>query len=343
VADGMAAARRGRQAWAERTWQQLHGRLLLQAGRITDAAAALDGARQVVGARAVASVADAAALLALGRIAIHTGDGRGVRASAALAKDTFEHGTPEVRRQVAWLLALHADAGGDAVRARAHLSELQDDAQVSALPLLMVDVTDLPRLVRIALAAGDDEAAEFAVAAAQRRCRLNPDVGSLAASAAHARGLLTRDLDAFADATRLYEGGCRLLAQGSAHEDYGIELARRSEHASGVAELGQALQLYSNAGASWDTARVRSRLRELGVRSRLVKTARPSRGWAGLTDSEIAVARLVAAGLKNREVAERLFVSPHTVSMHLRNAFTKLNINSRVELTRLVFENEQAA
>jgi DNA-binding CsgD family transcriptional regulator len=74
-----------------------------------------------------------------------------------------------------------------------------------------------------------------------------------------------------------------------------------------------------------------------------VKTTRPAGGWAGLTDSEVSVARLVAEGLKNREVAERLFVSRHTVSMHLRNAFTKLNINSRVELTRLVYEFEQAA
>jgi DNA-binding CsgD family transcriptional regulator len=47
------------------------------------------------------------------------------------------------------------------------------------------------------------------------------------------------------------------------------------------------------------------------------------------------VARLVAQGLTNREVAERLFVSQHTVSGHLRHVFAKLDINSRVELTRL--------
>ena len=54
-----------------------------------------------------------------------------------------------------------------------------------------------------------------------------------------------------------------------------------------------------------------------------------------MTDSELAVARLVAQGFSNREVAERLFVSPHTVSGHLRHVFTKLDINSRVDLTRL--------
>ena len=72
-----------------------------------------------------------------------------------------------------------------------------------------------------------------------------------------------------------------------------------------------------------------------------MKAARPASGWAALTHSEVAVARLVAEGLKNREAAERLFVSRHTVSMHLRNAFTKLDINSRVELARLVFEHEE--
>jgi DNA-binding CsgD family transcriptional regulator len=47
------------------------------------------------------------------------------------------------------------------------------------------------------------------------------------------------------------------------------------------------------------------------------------------------VTRLVAQGLTNREVAERLFVSHYTVSGHLRHIFTKLDINSRVELTGL--------
>ena len=77
------------------------------------------------------------------------------------------------------------------------------------------------------------------------------------------------------------------------------------------------------------------RLRALGVRRRLVAAQRPGRGWAAITDSELAVARLVAQGLTNREVAERLFISQHTVSSHLRHVFTKLEVNSRVDLTRL--------
>jgi DNA-binding CsgD family transcriptional regulator len=57
---------------------------------------------------------------------------------------------------------------------------------------------------------------------------------------------------------------------------------------------------------------------------------------AALTGAEREVVGLVAAGGTNRRVAEQLFVSPHTVNTHLRNAFLKLGVRSRVELTRLV-------
>jgi DNA-binding CsgD family transcriptional regulator len=57
-----------------------------------------------------------------------------------------------------------------------------------------------------------------------------------------------------------------------------------------------------------------------------------------MTKSELAVADLVASGLTNREVADRLFVSPHTVNTHLRHVFAKLEVTSRVDLTRLATE-----
>jgi DNA-binding CsgD family transcriptional regulator len=50
-----------------------------------------------------------------------------------------------------------------------------------------------------------------------------------------------------------------------------------------------------------------------------------------MTRSELAVAQLGANGLTNREIAERLFVSPHTVNTHLRQVFAKLEVNSRVD------------
>jgi ATP/maltotriose-dependent transcriptional regulator MalT len=56
----------------------------------------------------------------------------------------------------------------------------------------------------------------------------------------------------------------------------------------------------------------------------------------GLTRAELAVARLVATGMTNREVANELFVSIKTVEYHLRNSYMKLNITSRRALSELV-------
>jgi DNA-binding CsgD family transcriptional regulator len=64
--------------------------------------------------------------------------------------------------------------------------------------------------------------------------------------------------------------------------------------------------------------------------------------WQQLTDSERTVADLVAQGLSNRQTAERMFLSPHTVSFHLRKVYRKFGITSRVELARLASERERA-
>jgi ATP/maltotriose-dependent transcriptional regulator MalT len=54
----------------------------------------------------------------------------------------------------------------------------------------------------------------------------------------------------------------------------------------------------------------------------------PSTG-PGLTRREVEVLRLVADGLNNQAIGERLFVSDHTVHRHLANIFNKLSVSSR--------------
>ena len=66
-------------------------------------------------------------------------------------------------------------------------------------------------------------------------------------------------------------------------------------------------------------------------------------GWAALTESEPAVVRLVAEGLTNHEAAERLYISPHTVGEHLRHVFEKLDIKSRVSLSRIAAQHPDLA
>jgi transcriptional regulator of acetoin/glycerol metabolism/DNA-binding CsgD family transcriptional regulator len=63
---------------------------------------------------------------------------------------------------------------------------------------------------------------------------------------------------------------------------------------------------------------------------------RPVLGLAGLTDAERSIADLVAQGLTNRQIADRVFVSRHTVDFHLRSIFRKVDVTSRIALTRLI-------
>jgi sigma-54 dependent transcriptional regulator, acetoin dehydrogenase operon transcriptional activator AcoR len=65
---------------------------------------------------------------------------------------------------------------------------------------------------------------------------------------------------------------------------------------------------------------------------------RPRFGWASLTATERRIAELVAEGKTNRQVAAQVYLSFHTVGFHLRQVFRKLEIGSRVELTRLVLQ-----
>jgi transcriptional regulator of acetoin/glycerol metabolism/DNA-binding CsgD family transcriptional regulator len=64
--------------------------------------------------------------------------------------------------------------------------------------------------------------------------------------------------------------------------------------------------------------------------------SRPLLGLGSLTDTERSVANLVAEGLTNRQIAERVFISRHTVDFHLRSIFRKVGVASRVELAREV-------
>jgi DNA-binding CsgD family transcriptional regulator len=61
---------------------------------------------------------------------------------------------------------------------------------------------------------------------------------------------------------------------------------------------------------------------------------RPTMGWASLTPAERDVVRLVCDGLGNKEIAQRLLISPRTVQTHLTHVYTKLNLTSRVQLVQ---------
>ncbi|HEY6289433.1 MAG TPA: LuxR C-terminal-related transcriptional regulator, partial [Nitrospiraceae bacterium] len=59
-----------------------------------------------------------------------------------------------------------------------------------------------------------------------------------------------------------------------------------------------------------------------------------------LTAREVEVLRLVAQGLSDSAVAERLVISPRTVQGHVRSIFNKIHVNSRSAATRYAIEHK---
>ena len=111
---------------------------------------------------------------------------------------------------------------------------------------------------------------------------------------------------------------------------WGESLRRRRHRSAARAHLRLALEAFDQLGAHPWAAIARTELRATGETAR----ARVPEALDRLTPQELQVARFVAEGATNREVAARMFISPRTVDHHLRNVFAKLGITSRAELIR---------
>ncbi|MEU7941293.1 helix-turn-helix transcriptional regulator [Microbispora bryophytorum] len=239
-----------------------------------------------------------------------------------------------------WIQAVVVEASGDPEGAMDLLRFAYTDVRERRWTLILEPLA-AAWMTRVALATGNRPFAEKIIGTAASLARENREFPVLAVAAAHARGVLRSDVDALAHAAA---GHPDPWGRSSAAEDLGVVLtADPRERSRAVSHLEQALHGYESTGALRDAARIRARLRELGVRRRhWTRAERPASGWDSLTDTEHAVAALIAKGLTNRQAAAQMFLSPHTVSTHLRHVFTKLGIASRVELARLVAERERA-
>jgi DNA-binding CsgD family transcriptional regulator len=193
-------------------------------------------------------------------------------------------------------------------------------------------------VVRTALAVGDHDLAHATVATIEALARDNPDFVAIGMAAVHARGLVERDVDALG---RAAGGQPDQWAKALAAEDLAAHLELRADGSTrAVAAFEAALRTFEEIGAQRDGARIRSRLRAFGVRRRpalLPKYA--TIGWESLSDTERTISHLVNQGLTNRQIAKRVFLSPHTVNYHLRQIFRKLDVTSRVELARVTQEH----
>ena len=133
-----------------------------------------------------------------------------------------------------------------------------------------------------------------------------------------------------------FTSSSRPLLYAAAAEDAGAELARADRGDEALDQLNAAFDTYLHHEALADARRVGRELRRLGVQRRIVSQPRAKTGWDSLTDSELKVVNLIAQGVTNRSVATQLHLSLHTVKTHVHNAFAKLGINSRAQLTQLM-------
>lgn len=243
-------------------------------------------------------------------------------------------------QRLAWATAVLDDTAGE--EPSCVLADLASacDQLPDGLQVLAFDPMAGPFLVRLATRANDAGRAGMAAEATESLGRINRDVISFDAAAMQAGGL-PDDVDRLVAGARAFEASPRPLARARAEEDAARGLLRRSRRAEAVEELERALAEYDCTGAAALAQRVRERLADVTSTGGDVPAVRhPAFGWASMTAAELRVARLAATGLTNRAIADELDLSPHTVESHLRHSFRKLDVRSRVELTRVVLARE---
>jgi DNA-binding CsgD family transcriptional regulator/tetratricopeptide (TPR) repeat protein len=257
-----------------------------------------------------------------------------VAAAAGTARRALEQLTSTgARYHQQWAMlasGLVREAQGDLPGALAVLTEAWDQCAEMGL---VVDFRLLgPELVRVALRCGDRDVAARAVAGLTDLAAAN-DVPSLDALVLRCRGLLEDDPALLEAAVDAYADSPRAVERAAAQEDAGAARLRRGDLPGGRLLLEEALETYAARGMLRDVARSEALLRSAGIRrGPKVSRGRPAFGWESLTPTEETVALLVAEGLSNPQIGDRLYVSRRTVQTHLGHVFAKLGISSRSHL-----------
>jgi DNA-binding CsgD family transcriptional regulator len=189
-----------------------------------------------------------------------------------------------------------------------------------------------PDLVEACVRTGRGEAAARAFGVLEDFAKPGAPPWALAL-AARCRALLSDGVDAAAEfehALEIQSQVANPFHRARTELLYGEFLRRERRRTDAREQLRAALDTFEQLRAGPWAERARSELRATGemARKRDVGTL------GDLTPQELQIARLVAEGHSNKEVAAQLFLSPRTVEYHLRKVFTKLAITSRAELIR---------
>jgi DNA-binding CsgD family transcriptional regulator len=184
-------------------------------------------------------------------------------------------------------------------------------------------------LIKAAL--GDDEEAR---ALAEEEVTLARRFGAPRALgvALRARGLVeggARGLEFLREAVAVLAGSVARLEYAYALTEFGAALRRANKRAEAREPLKEGLTLARSCGAVPLAERAHDELAATGARPRKIIRS----GVEELTPSERRVARMAASGMRNKEIAQALFVTERTVETHLRHTYQKLDISSRGELS----------
>jgi DNA-binding NarL/FixJ family response regulator len=125
------------------------------------------------------------------------------------------------------------------------------------------------------------------------------------------------------------------MSLARAHLLYGEWLRRENRRIDARQRLRAAHEMFVAMGAEGFAERTRRELAATGETAR----KRTAETGSQLTAQEAQVAELAREGLSNPEIGARLFISPRTVEYHLRKVFTKLGVNSRLQLHRALPAN----
>ena len=202
--------------------------------------------------------------------------------------------------------------------------------------------------------AGDDRLSRAALLAASVEIMLAAgDVAAARAAADELAGFASEHAAPLLEATAAQSVGAVLLAEGDAQAALTAlrrawtrwwELEAPYETARVRVLIGLACQELGDpdsAAMEWNSAR--RTFEELEAAPDVDRVddlaASPARAPGGLTERELEVLALVAAGKANREIAEELVISPHTVRRHLQNIYTKVDLTSRAAATAYAFEH----
>ncbi len=292
---------------------------------LAEAEAGLATAEEIENYSAVTVAHAIVALIALHRNDLAATDAYLSRGAAQIAANG-----PQYRMDwLGWCQALLQEARGDRDGALTTLHFTWQGCAGAgvraAFPLLG------PDLARMAAAAGRRDLAET-VAGEVGAAAETMGTAWTQAAALRCRALATGEADLALAAIELLASSRRVLEQARACEEAAALLTDRRSEA--VLLLGRASGIYQDLRAELGMARVDRSLRALGMRParRGKRPERPAVGWASLTPTERAVADEVGRGLSNRQVADRLFVSPRTVESHLSHVFAKVGLQTRTEL-----------